>query len=75
MSQSLERLIRGSRYIARLRQHDPLEWVSGENMDCPVVEIFGPNQSLYELAQQIGTIPYEILTSVSDRVKRVYNHH
>ncbi len=50
--------------------------ISGiEAIEGDTVEIFGPNQSLYELAQQIGTIPYEILTSVSDRVKRVYKHN
>ena len=36
------------------------------------VEIFGQNQSITALAEQIGTIPYEILTSISERVVRVY---
>lgn len=36
------------------------------------VEIFGPHISIQELADKIGTIPYEILTNVSQRVKRVY---
>lgn len=36
------------------------------------VEFFGPNISLAEVARSIGTIPYEILTGVSQRVKRVY---
>lgn len=36
------------------------------------VEIFGPHVPASELASILGTIPYEILTSVSDRVKRVY---
>ena len=34
--------------------------------------IFGPDLSPVVLADAIGTIPYEILTSVSPRVKRVY---
>ena len=34
--------------------------------------IFGEDLSVIELAKNIGTIPYEILTSVSPRVKRVY---
>ena len=34
--------------------------------------IFGPDLSPAVLADAIGTIPYEILTSVSPRVKRVY---
>ena len=36
------------------------------------VEIFGDNLPVTTLAEQLGTIPYEILTSVSNRVKRVY---
>jgi alanine racemase len=36
------------------------------------VEIFGKNQSVSELAELAGTIPYEILTSIPERVKRVY---
>lgn len=44
-------------------------------IDCHVgdaVEIFGPNMSVQRLADVLGTIPYEVLTSVSPRVKRVY---
>lgn len=36
------------------------------------VEIFGNEASVYRLAEILGTIPYEILTSVSPRVKRIY---
>lgn len=36
------------------------------------VEVFGNNITIQELADKLGTIPYEILTSVSRRVKRVY---
>lgn len=36
------------------------------------VEFFGPHISVNELASQVGTIPYEILTGISQRVKRVY---
>jgi alanine racemase len=36
------------------------------------VELFGGNISIAELAQLANTIPYEILTSISRRVKRVY---
>lgn len=36
------------------------------------VEIFGSHIPASELADILGTIPYEILTSVSSRVKRVY---
>ncbi|UYZ61870.1 bifunctional UDP-N-acetylmuramoyl-tripeptide:D-alanyl-D-alanine ligase/alanine racemase [Hymenobacter weizhouensis] len=34
--------------------------------------VFGPELPLSELAARIGTIPYELLTSVSERVKRVF---
>ncbi len=37
-----------------------------------VVEIFGPSASVDRLSDLLDTIPYEILTSVSPRVKRVY---
>ena len=36
------------------------------------VEIFGPNLPVTVLSDQIDTIPYEVLTGVSNRVKRVY---
>jgi alanine racemase len=36
------------------------------------VEFFGPHISITELARQVGTIPYEILTGISQRVKRIY---
>ena len=36
------------------------------------VEIFGENLSVQTLADTLDTIPYEILTSISPRVKRVY---
>lgn len=44
-------------------------------IDCEVgdsVEIFGPNAPLQRLADCLDTIPYEVLTSVSPRVKRIY---
>jgi Alr-MurF fusion protein len=36
------------------------------------VIIYGPEISLKELSERIGTIPYELLTNISSRVKRVY---
>lgn len=36
------------------------------------VEIMGPNISVYELAEKMQSIPYEVLTGISQRVKRVY---
>lgn len=36
------------------------------------VEIFGENLPVQELAKRLDTIPYEVLTSISNRVKRVY---
>ncbi len=37
------------------------------------VEIFGDNLSIVELANDLQTIPYEILTNISQRVKRVFH--
>ncbi|MDP4278846.1 MAG: alanine racemase C-terminal domain-containing protein, partial [Bacteroidota bacterium] len=36
------------------------------------VILFGDELPLSEVAEKLGTIPYEILTSVSNRVKRIY---
>ena len=38
------------------------------------VEFFGTHISISEVAEKAGTIPYEILTGISQRVKRVYIH-
>ena len=37
-----------------------------------IVEVFGDRLPLQELSDRLGTIPYEVLTSVSRRVQRVY---
>lgn len=47
--------------------------VSG--IDCAVgdeVVVFGPEAPLSRMSDILGTIPYEVLTGVSPRVKRVY---
>jgi len=36
------------------------------------VEFLGPNISILEVVENVATIPYEILTGISQRVKRVY---
>jgi alanine racemase len=36
------------------------------------VELIGVNQTLEKLADTLQTIPYEVLTSISKRVHRVY---
>ncbi|MGI6572208.1 MAG: bifunctional UDP-N-acetylmuramoyl-tripeptide:D-alanyl-D-alanine ligase/alanine racemase [Fermentimonas sp.] len=43
-----------------------------EAKEGDAVVIFGEGLPVTEQAERIGTIPYEILTSVSPRVKRVY---
>ena len=49
--------------------------VSGKNVKPgDSVEFFGPNISITDVAQNAGTIPYEILTGISQRVKRIYLH-
>jgi alanine racemase len=37
----------------------------------PVI-IFGNEYPLAEIARQMQTIPYEVMTSISPRVKRIY---
>jgi alanine racemase len=36
------------------------------------VIVFGSKHPITQLAEALGTIPYEVLTNVSQRVKRVY---
>ncbi|HJD86442.1 MAG TPA: bifunctional UDP-N-acetylmuramoyl-tripeptide:D-alanyl-D-alanine ligase/alanine racemase, partial [Empedobacter falsenii] len=36
------------------------------------VTIFGNSPTLADVTEWLGTIPYEVLTSVSQRIKRVY---
>lgn len=38
------------------------------------VLVFGKQKSVSELAEKLGTIPYEVLAGLSERVKRVYFH-
>lgn len=38
------------------------------------VLLFGKALSIQDVARSIGTIPYEIMTAISQRVKRVYFH-
>ncbi|MDK2771832.1 MAG: bifunctional UDP-N-acetylmuramoyl-tripeptide:D-alanyl-D-alanine ligase/alanine racemase [Flavobacterium sp.] len=45
------------------------------NIDCQEgdeVIIFGKNPTVVEMAKTLDTIPYEILTSISQRVKRIF---
>jgi alanine racemase len=45
------------------------------DIDCnegDIVEIFGANLPVNTIADWLETIPYEVLTSVSNRIKRVY---
>ena len=36
------------------------------------VIIFGENPTVTYMSEQLGTIPYEIMTSISQRVKRIF---
>ena len=38
------------------------------------VELFGPESDINKLAEAAGTIPYEILCSVTKRVPRIYKN-
>ena len=52
-----------------------LTMVDVTNIDAKegdIVEIFGNNLSILDVSNWLSTIPYEILTNISRRVKRVY---
>ncbi|MFC5283042.1 bifunctional UDP-N-acetylmuramoyl-tripeptide:D-alanyl-D-alanine ligase/alanine racemase [Pedobacter alpinus] len=36
------------------------------------VIVFGEDLSVYDVAKQLNTIPYEVITNISQRVKRIY---
>ena len=38
-----------------------------------LVEIFGPQLNVFEIAKKINTIPYEIYSTLNRRIKRVYS--
>ena len=40
--------------------------------ESAIVEIFGKNIPIQLLANWAGTIPYEIMTGINQRVKRIY---
>ncbi len=49
--------------------------VNCTNIDCKegdAVEVFGESPTVIEMAEKLKTIPYEILTGISQRVKRVF---
>ena len=53
----------------------PMPAADVTDVECAVgdkVEIFGEHISAQDVADRLQTIPYEVLTSVSSRVKRIY---
>lgn len=70
-----EVVIRNARYrvVGNVCMDMTMIDVSGSDVEAgDAVEIFGDNLSVYEVASKMQTIPYEVLTSISQRVKRVY---
>ena len=60
-------------YVGNICMDECMIDVTG--IDCKegdIVEIFGPTLPAARIAEWLETIPYEILTSVSNRIKRVY---
>ncbi len=49
--------------MIKLKKHHPVD---------TIVEIFGEHILIKDVAKYLNTIPYEILTSISDRMARVY---
>lgn len=47
--------------------------VTGKNIkEGDEVIVFGSKASLYKMSAQLNTIPYEVITGISQRVKRIY---
>jgi alanine racemase len=57
----------GGRHASCVTSHDSSSIQVGDE-----VIIFGDGHPVAELAKEIGTIPYEVLTGISRRVKRIY---
>jgi alanine racemase len=57
----------GGSHASRVTRHDLSDVREGDE-----VIIFGDQHPVAELARDIGTIPYEVLTGISRRVKRIY---
>ena len=54
-----------------------VEWLKNYATNAKVkvgdeAEIIGPNCPLEKMAELLGTIPYEVMTSISERVHKVY---
>jgi alanine racemase len=67
--------IKGKRAVITGTISMDMMMVDVTDIDCEEgdsVIIFGESPSVVEMAQAMGTIPYEILTSISQRVKRVF---
>lgn len=67
--------IRGKRYSVIGKVCMDMIMINCTDGDVKVgdsVEIFGDDISIYELAKKMQTIPYEVLTGIGQRVKRVY---
>ncbi|MDR2130571.1 MAG: bifunctional UDP-N-acetylmuramoyl-tripeptide:D-alanyl-D-alanine ligase/alanine racemase [Odoribacteraceae bacterium] len=70
-----EVLVRGARvpFIGNICMDSCMIDVTGTGVTVgDEVEIFGKHLPVTEVAARLGTIPYEVLTGVSQRVKRVY---
>ena len=70
-----EVLVRGKRcpVVGNVRMDQAMIDVTGTDAQVgDAVEVFGDRLPLEELAAKLGTITYEILTSVSRRVQRIY---
>jgi alanine racemase len=79
LSNRAEVVLRGQRYrqVGRVCMDQMMvniEWGTGYNGDEVVLigEQDGARVTVEELAEWAGTIPYEILTAINDRVPRIY---
>ena len=58
--------------VGRVCMDQTMIRVSPDIPEGTKVEIFGTHCSLFKMAEELDTIPYEVLCLVSDRVTRIY---
>lgn len=61
-----------AKIVGRVCMDQTMVRVPAETKEGARVELFGPHIPIETMADELGTIPYEILCLVSDRVTRVY---
>ena len=73
------RRARKANWARAKEKQNTMDQVMADLSSCPdcrpgdEVELFGPNIPVQEVAQKAGTIPWELFTGITPRVKRIYS--